>query len=50
MQKFEVVKFGPYRFIGKVAYARTGKSDAVYKASRQSNLQKEEKYAQISPR
>ena len=31
MQKFEVVKFGPYRFIGKVAYARTGKSDAVYK-------------------
>lgn len=32
MQKFEIVKFGPYRFIGKVAYARTGKSDAVYKA------------------
>ena len=32
MQKFEVVKFGPYRFIGKVAYARVGKSDAVYKA------------------
>jgi len=29
-EHFEAVKFGPYRFIGKAVYARSGKSDKIF--------------------
>jgi len=32
MDKFEIIKFGPYRFIGKTAYLRSGAPSAVWEA------------------